>query len=216
MGKYEFLANFRTARNLYTNSRVRTDHSQLDPQTVANSIARAAIWLTPRSVQDFQVEDFAELGPQGQQELAEAMREFKEIANQVPATESATDEQLLKSGLAFQRLIKILEPYFPPWKEMLRIQKVLAAVSTEFPNWVVNWDVKIGSDAYDEPAIRLTIYVDDQTASHHEYGKAITLLNLKIYHALLDADIQLWPFIRLQSAAEHKASYAEVAHAPPR
>ncbi len=63
MSKQDFLNNFRIARNLFVHPRVTMDSSHLEPHELEQKLARAAIWLTPRSVQGFNASDFPELLP---------------------------------------------------------------------------------------------------------------------------------------------------------
>ena len=92
--KSNFLANLRIARNLFVHpQRVETDSGAVDTAAVADSLARAAIWLTPRSVLGFNADDFAELGSVRQAELQTAVQNFRAVATQVPADKPATREQ---------------------------------------------------------------------------------------------------------------------------
>src|SRR4051812_28139365 len=100
MAKQEFLDNFRVARNLFVHPRVETDSPNLDREALERRIARAAIWLTPKSVKGFNADDFAELGPDRQRELQAAVGEFLEVASQVPSKDPATSEQLGKATTA--------------------------------------------------------------------------------------------------------------------
>jgi len=93
MAKQEFLSNFRIARNLFAHQHVQADDARIDPQAMERLLARAAIWLTPKSVKAFNVADFAELGPDQQSELKNAVQEFLAVANKVPPNEPATPEQ---------------------------------------------------------------------------------------------------------------------------
>ncbi len=78
MAKQDFLANIRIARNLFGHPRVETDSPGLNGPHIADVLARAAIWLTPKSVQGFDSNDFPELGPITLGELAAAIRDFSE------------------------------------------------------------------------------------------------------------------------------------------
>src|SRR5215831_14700493 len=111
MSKQDFLNNFRIARNLFMHPRVETDSPHLDPQAIEQKLARAAIWLTPRSVKGFNASDFPELGRDRQRELQTAVRDFLEIANRVPANKPATTEQYNNAAAMFVKILEILAPY---------------------------------------------------------------------------------------------------------
>ena len=78
MAKQEFLENFRVARNLFLHNRFATQAQQASSKAPADKFARAAIWLTPKSVKGFDAADFAELGPDQQAELSAAVQEFSQ------------------------------------------------------------------------------------------------------------------------------------------
>src|SRR5205823_4414912 len=102
MARQEFLANLHVAKNLFKHANSPTPNGDLDPQALQGKMARAAIWLTPHSVRGFCEDDFAELGPARQRELADAVREFLEVAKQVPPAQPPTPEQITKGKEAFE------------------------------------------------------------------------------------------------------------------
>jgi len=86
LAKRDFLANFRIARNLFVHSRpVDADRATVHTAAFADTLARAAIWLTPKSVDGFNAADFPELGLVRQAELQTAVQNFLAVATQVPA-----------------------------------------------------------------------------------------------------------------------------------
>jgi hypothetical protein len=113
MSKQEFLDNLRIARNLFAHARVQTDTATLDPQKLEQMIARAAIWLTPKSVKGFSADDFPELRRDQRRELQGAIDEFLRVARQVPPTEAASQQQLGAAGAAFAKVLSI------PWLVMV-------------------------------------------------------------------------------------------------
>ena len=162
MAKQEFLGNFRIARNLFIHPQVQTDDPQLDPPTIERAL-RAAIWLTPNSVRGFHADDFSELGLDRQRGLQAAVREFLEIAKEVPPTESPTPEQFGNAKGAFAKMLAILQPYLPTPQEGEQVEEALKRV--DFPPWVVNWDYELGSDEDESPALWVNLYVDQDSAA---------------------------------------------------
>src|SRR5437588_1367499 len=102
MARQEFLKSLRLARNLFI-------HQRADANGADNG-SRGDIWLTPRSVRSFDVADFPELGPDRQRELQTAVREFLDVATQVPPKEPATAEQIQKARAPFAKILEILAP----------------------------------------------------------------------------------------------------------
>ncbi len=87
--KKDFPHNFQIARN---RSSTAVPKGVAQPGTlgaIAGTLARAAIWLTPKSVKGFNAADFPELGLDRQMELQTAVQGFLDVAKQVPANQAA-------------------------------------------------------------------------------------------------------------------------------
>src|SRR2546425_220793 len=136
MANQVFLTNSRIARNLFIHPRLDGIGSGLDPQATAQRLAKAAIWLTPKSVAGFNAADFPELGPDRQRALQDAVQAFLAVANQVPADQAATVEQYGQSSAALAKMLEILAPYLATPEEGRRVAQALQGIS--FPPWVVN------------------------------------------------------------------------------
>ncbi|MGO9111375.1 MAG: hypothetical protein ACLP9L_19280 [Thermoguttaceae bacterium] len=200
MSKQEFLDNFRIARSLFAHPRVQTDSPTLDPQALEKMMARAAIWLTPKSVKGFNADDFPELGLDRQRELRAAISEFLHVAQQVPPTEQASQQQLSAAGAAFAKILPILEPYLP--EEGTNVEKALENVA--FPASVANWDYELGSDEDGVPAVWVNLYVDEASAPRRELVRLAPQMTTNIRRALLAEGISRWPYVRVRTAVEHK------------
>lgn len=201
--KEEFLSNFRVARNLFNHAHVDADSPSVDTQAVAMTIARAAIWLTPKSVAGFNPVDFPELGPQGLRALQVAVGKFLDIAKTVPPNKPATDDQYRIAAAAFTDMLEILAPYLPVAEEARRIEKVLQGVG--FPSWVVNWDFELGSDSEGASAVWVNVFADEERAPLKQAGKFASELTTKIRMAFAASGIDRGPYIRMRTASEHKA-----------
>jgi hypothetical protein len=203
MGKRDFLDNVQVARNLFVHSRVYTDSRHLDPAALTQTLVRAAIWLTPSSVKGFRADDFPEIGPARQRELADAVREFEQVARQVPPDEPADGQQFNEGKAAFEKVLTILEPYLPSHEEATQVRAALATI--DLPPWVVNWDYELGSDEDGGPAVWVTIYADEKILRSDQFGRRASEMIPKLRSALSAAGVRRWPFIRMRTAAEHKA-----------
>jgi hypothetical protein len=202
MAKQDFLANLRIARRLFAHARVETDSPNPDPAALERQIARAAIWLTPKSVSGFNAADFPELGPDRQGELQAAVREFLEVAKEVPPDQPATPEQLGNARVAFAKVLQILQPYLPTPREGEQVEEALEGV--RFPVWVVNWDYELGNDQDEVPAVWVNLFVDDTSAPRKEFGRLASETTEKIRRALTAAGSDRWPYVRVRTAVEHK------------
>ncbi len=202
MSKQEFLENFRVGRNFFAHSQVHTDSSAMDAPEMEKMIARAAIWLTPKSVKGFDANDFKELGPDRQRELQAAVNEFLNVAEQVPPAEPASERQLHAAQAAFAKLLPILEPYTPTPQEGKDVDEVLNRV--ELPQWVVNWDYELGSDEDGIPAVWINLYAEDAVAPRKDFGRFESRVTAKFLQALSAAGNRRWPYVRVRTAVEHK------------
>lgn len=200
--KRAFLANFRIARNLFVHGRVAADSPALAAAAIEQTLARAAIWLTPKSVSGFNAADFPELGPTGQQDLLSAVQSFLAVARDVPADGPATAEQYGNAAVAFSKMLSILDPYLPMPDDARSIEAALRSVN--FPTWVVNWDYELGSDPDGVPAVWVDVFADDQTVPRARLGQAASELTTLIRQEFQLEKIDRWPYVRLKTAAEHK------------
>lgn len=201
--KRDFLRNFRIARNLFVHpQKVETESATVDRAAISRTLARAAIWLTPKSVAGFNAADFAELGPDRQAELQTAVQNLLAVASQVPANKPATKEQYGNASVAFARILGILAPYLPMPDEAKQVEGALRSV--EFPPWVVNWDYELATDSDGGPAVWLNVFADEQAVPKTQLGKSASELTSKVRQALDSHRIRRWPYIRMKTAMEHK------------
>jgi hypothetical protein len=208
MAKQEFLRNFRVARNLFGHQRVQADSPLIDAKVAESMINRADIWLTPKSVQGFDVADFPELGPDGQSALQTAVREFLEIATRVPPKEPAAFEQVRIARVPFTSILEILAPYLPTPQEKQQVEAALQRIAfpNAFPNWVASWDAELGSDEEGGPAVWIDVYVDEHTVPRDEVGRFASQLTAQIQQALAAEGSNRWPYVRMRTVAEHKTA----------
>jgi hypothetical protein len=203
LAKRDFLANFKIARNLFVHSQpVEVDRATVNTVAFADALARAAIWLTPKSVAGFNAADFPELGLVRQAELQTAVQNFLAAATQVPADKPATKEQHGNASVAFARILEILAPYLPVPEEAEQVEAALRSV--DFPPWVVNWDYELDSDSDGTAAVWVNVFVDEQALPKTQLGRAASELTSKVRQALDSHQIRRWPYIRLRTALEHK------------
>ena len=203
MARQEFIDNMRAARNLFAHSKRLVEGLEIDPQTLENRIARAAIWLMPKSVRGFDANDFPKLAPERQHELSEAVREFLAAANEVPVKDLPTPDQIARGSAAFEKIIEILDPYLSMHPEAQRIQEALETV--EFPYPVANWDYKIGENHVGDPAVWVTIFVDERVNPARKLGRFPLELTHEIRHAFSDFKIDRLPYIRMGGVFEQMA-----------
>ena len=97
--KQDFLTNLRVARNLFFHpQRVEADSATVDIGDVTDAVARAAIWLTPKSVAGYNAADFPELGLDRQDDLLVLARSL--VPQYVPPYPAAPAEANLRRGVS--------------------------------------------------------------------------------------------------------------------
>ncbi len=202
MAKHEFLKSLRVARNLFFHQRAQANGSH----TADGTASRGDIWLTPRSVRAFDVGDFPELGPDRQRALQTAVRDFLDVATQVPPNEPATPEQIRQARLLFTKILEILAAYFATPQEMDRVEAVLKRLDFPhgYPPWVASWTAELGFDHDDLPEVAFDVYVDERTFPREELGRFSSRLRQQILHALMADGSERHPYVRLHTVVEYK------------
>jgi hypothetical protein len=205
MAKQEFIQNVRLARNLFFH-RVEADHPGVNADEIARRLSRAALWLTPAAVRGFDALDFPELPANTREELERSVREFTEVASQVPDDGPASAEQEAAAIRGFQNILRILQPYFPTPEELTQLRTAMKAVN--LPDSVQTWDYEFGRDSSGDPAVWIWIVVDDEAAVDVTFTAATTRLQRDIHRALQRAGLDRWPYVRFRTFSEQRALQA--------
>ncbi len=201
--KEQFLANFRVARNLFFHSGAEADSPIIDTASISDALTRGALWLTPKSVEDFNAADFPELKADRQADLLNAVKAFQAVASQVPADKPPSKEQYGNAATAFIAILNILSPYLPTPEESKKVEKALRNVP--FPPWVVNWDYELGSSEEGDAAVWVNVFAEGNVA-RNDYGRFGSQIIPKIREALATEGIRRWPYVRLRTATEYKTA----------
>lgn len=201
--KSSFLTNLRVARNLFIHGKAMADTPEVDTSAIERTLARAAIWLTPKSVSGFNAADFPELGVDRQQELLSAVQSFLSIAGEIAPEKPAMPEEYGNAAVAFSKILTILDPYLPMLDEARNVEGALRTV--KLPPWVANWNYDLGSDADGVPAVWVDVFADDETVPRTKLGRAASELTTSIRQAFRAAQVDRWPYVRLKTVVEHKA-----------
>jgi hypothetical protein len=206
MAKQEFLENVRLARNLLVH-RVEADRPDINAEAVARRLSRAALWLTPASVRDFEAADFPELPEAAREDLERAVRQFREVAEQVPDDGPATADQEVTASRSLLNIARILEPYFPTPQELDRLRAAMRAV--HFPADVVEtWYPEFGLDSSGDPAVWIWLVVDDAVANDPTFTTTTTRLQREIHQSLERVGLNRWPYVRLRTVSEQRSLQA--------
>lgn len=108
MGRESFMGNIRRAVGLLKPTVEVNNNEKLDAGAIAQSLENAAMWLTPKSVEGFCEEDFADLPDPTRAELARRVAGFEAIAREVPSDEPAKKNQAEEAKKHLSRIAKIV------------------------------------------------------------------------------------------------------------
>ena len=107
MAKEDFFRDIRQAATL-VRPMVQTDSKRLAPAGVARRLERAALWLTPKYVEAFAADDFADLPSSLRNSIKDAVEQFATVARQVSPDDSANDDQFRVGSERFHRLLVVV------------------------------------------------------------------------------------------------------------
>ncbi len=115
MAKSDFISSVRAAVGVL-DTEVETDSQSLDSEEIRRQLRKAAFWLSPKSVEGFVPQDFAELPGPRRNELNAEVEAFRSIAQQVPGNSPAKEEQIEAALPHFVRIVSLVrEAVLPPW-----------------------------------------------------------------------------------------------------
>ena len=104
----EFILDVRRSARTLQKPNVEADSDVVDSDAIAKILHRAALWLTPKVVEQYHPEDFADWQKEEQDRLRLAIEEFLKIARQVRPDEPATIDQFTEGVRRFRDLIHVL------------------------------------------------------------------------------------------------------------
>lgn len=193
----EFWSNFQRAAGFMTPV-VIADSPALKPDEIRDCLARATIWLTPKSVEGFDPDDFQFLMESERQELCKAVAGFRAVAATVPPDKPATDEQVDEALPKFIQIRQIvaLDRYSDP--DAFRIGKLLESrIANRVPSVVDDLKFETGTDTEGGKALWIWVVLKEESP----------LANMTSVRDLLDHEVRdlgtgYWPYIRFRTVAD--------------
>jgi hypothetical protein len=101
----QFILDVRRAVRLEQKPIVATDSEMINPDAVSRALQRAALWLTPKTVENYDPAEFTALSQDLQDSLRSAVDAFLAAAKTVPSDKAGTAVQFKDGLAAFERLI---------------------------------------------------------------------------------------------------------------
>jgi hypothetical protein len=197
-----FWLNVRTAARLAVPT-VGVDSPQIEPAEIAKSLARAAVWLTPKSVAGYREEDFGFLVDDRCRELSQSVNRFREVARQVPPDAPPTEEQLERAIDSFQRILGILR--FDKYADAdafeagTRIERYLAG---QLPPGVSELRFETGENSHGAPALWVLVVFKEDPHSEDALLTNANAVRELLHAAVEELGIERWPYLRLRTEAE--------------
>ena len=104
----EFISDVRLSATMLQKPNVEADSAKLDTDAISRILHGAALWLTPKVVEHYNPDDFAEEQADHQDRLRLAVEQFRQIVRQVPPDQPATVERFMEGAERLRELIKVL------------------------------------------------------------------------------------------------------------
>jgi hypothetical protein len=198
----DFWRNLRTAASLYAPSAV-TDLPHADPEALERMLRGARLWLTARSVEGFEPDDFAFLDDERREALRESVDRFRSIATHVPGNKPATPEQVEAGGAAFREILHLLQPHRFGDAESFRTQVLLdRELQGKLPRWVTGLFCETGQDVADDPAVWIWVEVTDEATEKRLVVKHGQRIDEEVTSAYRRIGGRRWPFVRFRNPSE--------------
>lgn len=199
-----FWRNLRTAAGLFG---PLAETADADAARLERALRGPALWLTPRSVNGFDVRDFDFLEPAQQEALGASVEKFRAVANQVSPKKPASASQKKEAGQAFLEILKILKPDQFIEADAFRIQTLLEReLQGKLPSWVKGITCETGTDTGDDPAVWIWLHVTDEATDRGLVAKhAIGILE-EAQSAFDRIGSHRWPYILFRNPSELPAS----------
>ena len=151
-----FLLNVRTAAVFFSRD-FDFENPQI-PADLTGAVRYRDIWLTPRAVEGFDLEDFHHLPPDRRDELAKRVKEFQETAERLTGP-TPSDEEVQRAGEQLVAVTRLLNPNLDP--RWLAVHKAIREARSRFPAWVVGVFPVTDYDWTGDPIVRVYVTVED-------------------------------------------------------
>jgi len=104
----QFILDVRRFARTVQKPELEADSDAMDIDAITRILHRAALWLTPKVVEHYRPEDFADWPKEQRDRLDLAVEEFRKIAGQVPQNKPVTVDQFMEGTRCFRELVDVL------------------------------------------------------------------------------------------------------------
>lgn len=202
----DFWNNIRAGASL-TSSQAVVDSPRLNAERIESILRSATSWLTPKSVEGYDPDDFDFLADEERQRLTDNIKHFRATASKVPHIGPPTNEQIREAMPEFENILKTIRPdRYGDLDAFVLGKKIEREVSGTLPQWARELIFETGFDVSGEPALWIWVEVDDKALDETEVLRRFDSVREELRTAALRICPGRWPFIRLREASERKAT----------
>ena len=180
---------------------------QLDENQLAGILRKAALWLTPLSVEGFDLNDFGFLPSSERVKLKKSVADFLRVSKTVPDRVIPTDLQYREALESLRRILDILQPDKYPDADAFRTAKVLENLDDLRLSDDVRGDVnriiyQFDIDSTGDPATWVWVILNDEAARRTTLRQDKDRIARSIEAALRRQRIPLRPHIHFRTFSE--------------
>jgi len=206
MSLRDFWTSVRTASRFIAPG-APADSPRLDSAKIEGLLRSAVVWLTPKSVEGFNPEDFDFLPLAERQDLIDSVNRFSDLARQVPPDKPATDQQIQQALSQFLRIVEILRPDRYADSEAFVIgKKVEQQLANHFPQSVSELRFETGEGASGELALWIWVILKDEAAKEDVFHTNTRAIRELLRRTVKEIGIKHWPYVRFRTVSELEPS----------
>lgn len=143
MAREQFIDSLRLASRMLAPPIVSSEQGARTDAYLASSIHLADLWLTPKSVEGFNKDDFPDWPAEERRKLKNEVAAFLAIAGEVPANRPATRSQSHQARKHLERAIQIVrKKLLSEWLAAQQLMMHEAAAAAQAKGWHVQEDEK--------------------------------------------------------------------------
>ena len=160
MSRERFIDNLRLASRLLASPKVVNGHASEDELPLHRMMRTANLWLTPKTVADFDPEAFAYWTKNEREALAKHIAAFLTVAETIPANSPASPAQSEKARKSLEAVIQTVRPrLLAEWIQAQESMIQDATTAAEAKGWYVERDQKEMKESllgtYSAPRLRI-------------------------------------------------------------
>ncbi len=202
MSLRDFWVNVRVASGLPLYQPV-VDLPKLDPGQIEQNLRASDRWLTPKSVEGFNVVDFSFLSQPEIDALTEQVRRFRKVAFQVPWDTAPTPEQVEQAIPSLVKIIEMLEFHRYGDAEAYRLgRQIENAIQSRRPPMLVELRFYTGPDSTGDPGLWIYSILEEGTVEEPAYWQKVKAIDRLLDSESRSVAPERWPYTHIRTVSE--------------